>query len=467
VSRDQFHASKPLLVIAAFAPHAKNTGDLSWLERELRYMLIRGRMRVAALGADGSAYTVRIELQQASPTAATVALIAPSGTVERQQQVQLEGGELASMRTLASMLPEFLGAPQGTAQWSSHLGTDDAAAYEIFVRSSQALLGPESPGFTRPLSADSSDIIDGLENLTTRHPEFARAGALLAIAYLNLGGEDEASLTELASSNAERVLALDPTLSDAQSALGLVQLRSGAWGAAMEHFKTALTADPNASAALEGLACLLVDVGHPTEALPLAQRAVMLQPGSIGAAECLNYALLASGAKTSEPATAGAKSLAASQAVALDALLAGELPRAQQILTSADTAHRSNAWMEPLTQAAANQRQTSHALRAVTRAASDRSIDPVTEVVCGTALRQSEFVFNRMLRLHKQEEPVPLRVLWLPRTDFLRKNPRFEEIVSAEGLLPFWQDHGLPDICKTEPDIYGCKIKPQKLKKEE
>ena len=117
--------------------------------------------------------------------------------------------------------------------------------------------------------------------------------------------------------------------------------------------------------------------------------------------------------------------------------------------------------------AAQDKRETSQALQAITRAASDHTIDPITEVLCGAALRQSDFVFNRMLRLQKQKEPVPLRLLWLPRTDFLRQSPRFEQIVSAAGLLPFWQDHGLPDVCKNEPAVYGCKIKSQKLKKED
>ena len=64
-----------------------------------------------------------------------------------------------------------------------------------------------------------------------------------------------------------------------------------------------------------------------------------------------------------------------------------------------------------------------------------------------------------MLRLHKQEEAVPLRIFWLPRTAFLRQHPRFEDIVSAEGLLPFWQEHGQPDVCAAEPKVYGCGVK--------
>jgi tetratricopeptide (TPR) repeat protein len=464
-TRDQFHASKPLLVVVTST--AKDV-DLSWLERELRQLLLRGRMRVAAEGSTTTpAYTVNIEIAQALPSAASLKLIAPDGKVEREQQLQLDADELATMRTLASTLRGFLGAAHSNEDWVSYLGTEDAAAYENFVRSSQELLGANGSGFTRPEPAESTPTIERLEALTKRHPRFARAWSLLALAYLNLGGEDESSLTQLAESTAEHALTLDATLTDAQSALGLVQFRRGEWVSAIEHFNTALTTDPNASAALEGLSCLMVDVGHAAQALPTAVRAAKLQPGSIGAAECLSYAQLSTGAEQKETSAGGANALAAAQVRALDEILAGEFAAAQQILQSSNNGGRSGAWIEPLVRAAQDKRQTSQALQAITRAASDNSIDPITEVICGAALRQSDFVFNRMLRLHKQKEAVPLRVLWLPRTEFLRESPRFAEIVSAVGLLPFWQDHGLPDMCKSAPDAYGCKIKPQKLKKEE
>ena len=466
--RDQFHASKPLTVTATLASTSEPV-ELSWLERELRYMLMRGRMRVAAIGVtDGSPYDLRVEIEHALPSPAKLKLVGPAGKIEREQQVELDADELSIMRTLAQILPAFLGAAHSTEDWAAHVGTEDRSAYETFVRVSQQLLGPQGAGFTRPPAAADSETIDQLENLTRRHQRFARAWSLLAIAYLNLGGEDEASLTQLAESTAERSLTLNPASSDAQSALGLVQLRRGQWVAAMEHFNSALAVDPNATAALEGLACLLVDVGHASEALPFAQRATSLQPGSLGAAECLSYAQLATGADPAiDTSNAGARSLAAAQVRALDAILAGNLPAARETLMQADATRRSSTWIEPLLRAAADKKQTSQALQAITRAASDRSIDPVTELVCGTALRQTDFVFNRMLRLEKQNESVPLRLLWLPRTDFLRQSARFESVVSTAGLLPFWQDHGSPDICQSETDVYGCKIKPQRLKKDE
>ena len=55
---------------------------------------------------------------------------------------------------------------------------------------------------------------------------------------------------------------------------------------------------------------------------------------------------------------------------------------------------------------------------------------------------------------------VPLRVLWMPQTAFLRHHARFEQIVGAAGLPSFWQEYGTPDTCTADPKTYGCKTQP-------
>lgn len=477
--REEFHASKPLRVSITNAAN-----DPAWLERELRYLLIRGKMRVAAIGPDTSAtqktFTLRVEMPQGPQTAVKLALLAPDGVLVRESEVDLRSqgeslSQLATVQAFAKRLPAFLGAAHTSADWATFIGTDNSPAYDNFLHSSNELLGAAGRGFTQPSAADRSPTVERLEVLTRKHRRFARAWSLLAVGYLSLGGEDESSLTQIAESAAERALALDPALADAQSALGLVRLRRGEWVAAMEHFDAALVLDVNEIPALEGLACLLMDVGHVAAALPVAQRAVALQSGSIGANECLAFAQLAISTSAApvpaQPTEARIASdsapdrnparqpLEVARVKALGALLSGDPASAQRTLRDSASTSAAAAWIDPLLQAATNRRKTSEALQAITRAASDEIIDPVTEVVCGAALRQSDFVFNRMLRLHKQNESVPLRILWLPQTAFLRQHPRFEEIVSAEGLLPFWQDHGLPDICSGEPAIYGCKLR--------
>jgi len=478
-AREVFHTSKPLRVIVTRpgTSIAQPSPD-EWLERELRYLLIRGRMRIAAIDPSlPRPFTLQIELPRAVNTSAStpastaikLSLQAPDGKVERGTAIELNSGPgqapgaLEIMQALAKQLPVFLGATRIAADsgvdWTGFIGTDDAAAYDSFLSSANELLGSQGTGFTASSAPPRSIAVERLEGLTRKHRNFTRAQALLSVGYASLGGKDDASLTELAASNAQRALATDHSLATAQSALGLVGLRRGDWATALEQFNAALALDANSPVALEGLACLLIDVGQAEAALPVAQRAIALQPANVGARECLAYARLATG-QGSDPSTSSPTTthepLEVAQANALHALLSGDTHQAQRTL-SGSLRTRDAAWVDPVLQAASDRNRISLALQAITRAASDRTIDAVTELVCGTALRQADFVFNRMLRLHRQNEPVPLRLLWLPHTEFLRRHARFAEIVDAEALPAFWQDHGLPDYCAHEPAVYGCK----------
>jgi hypothetical protein len=291
-----------------------------------------------------------------------------------------------------------------------------------------------------------------LEALLRSQPKFARAWGALAAGYLSLGGEDETSLTQLAESNAEHALTLDESIADAHATLGLVHMRRSEWVAAREQFERALTLDAHTAAALEGLACLLVDAGRYAEAAPFAAQAVSLQPNNSGARECFAYTLTESKHSTSQPLEQP------SPVQALEAILAGDNVAATELLRKSLSSQDFTRWAEPLLKAADNRRHIPQALQAVTLAASEQQIDPATEILCGTALKQPEFVFNRMSRLQRQGERLPLRVLWMPQTKFLRQHARFEKIVSDAGLPAFWQEQGVADVCAGEPELYGCKL---------
>jgi tetratricopeptide (TPR) repeat protein len=456
-ARPAFHVSKPLKVVVSAQASAANP-DQEWLERELRYVLVRGRMRIAPAPADGpDVFALRIEMSAAEQPGAKLALVASDGHVERETQIDLSGAQsrLDTIRRLAQALPGLLGVIHSKLEWGDLVGTQDAAGYDSYLRSSSELFGPAGRGFThaRPGRAQS---VDRLEALTRRQPQFPRAWSSLALAYLSLGGEDSASLVDLAETSAERALTVEPGLADAQAALGLIRLHRNEWTLAKEHFDGALVADPNSIAALEGLACLLVDVGQHRAALPFASRALALQPRNAGAQECLAYSQFALGApSTVEPA---AQAFAAARVRALVALLSKDVASARRLLRSSQDAQGSS-WIDPLLRAVENRREIPAALQEITRAANDTEIDPVTEIVSGAALRQSDFVFNRMLRLHRKKEAMPLRLLWLDQTAFLRRHPQFEAIVSLTGLPAFWQDEGAPDLCAQEPAMQWCGVK--------
>jgi tetratricopeptide (TPR) repeat protein len=454
-AREVFHSSKPLRIeVASTRPPA----ETAWLDYELRHLLNRGRMRVAAIDDTAAKFTLRIALN-ADATGATLALVAADSVVERQEQVQLPTeSRLATIGALAQRLPQFLGAqPAGSPNWVALIGTDDAKAYDAYLADALELLGPDGQGLTRPGVPQSARTVERLESLARHQPQFARARAALAIGYLSLGGQDQASLAQLAKTSAERALAADEGIAEAHAALGLVHLRSSDWTAAREQFDRALALDANSAAALEGSGCLLADAGRYTAARPLIEHAVRLQPRNIGALECLAY--LDAGAAGTVAADEKPPS-AVARVQALAAILAGDVETARRVLHASSSDEDFREWAEPLLQAAADRTRVPDALQSITRAASDKRIDAATEILCGVALRRAEFVFNRMARLQRDREPVPLRVLWMPQTAFLRRHARFEQIVGTAGLPAFWQEYGTPDTCATDPQSYGCKTRP-------
>ena len=457
-SREVFHSSKPLRIEVA---SAQPPAETAWLDYELRHLLIRGRMRVAAIDEAATAFTLRVAID-ADASNATLALVAPDGVVERQEQVQLARGQrLATIGALAQRLPQFLGAQGGTSDWTTLIGTQDANAYDAYLADALELLGPGGQGLRRPAAPESSRTVERLEVLARQQPHFARARAALAIAYLSLGGQDQSSLAQLAKTSAERALAADDEIAEAHAALGLVNMRRGNWTAAREQFDRALTLDANSAAALEGSGCLLVDAGRYAAARPLIEHAVKLQTRNVGARECLAY--LDAGAGASVAADDQPPGPVA-RVQALAAILGNDVETARRLLRGSTSDEDFREWAEPLLQAATDRARIADALQSITRAASDRRIDATTEILCGAALRRAEFVFNRMARLQREREPVPLRMLWMPQTTFLRRHARFEQIVSTAGLPAFWQEYGVPDVCGADPKAYGCKARtlPQK-----
>jgi tetratricopeptide (TPR) repeat protein len=470
-AREAFHAAKPLRVeIQRTAADGAVTTQRDWLERELRYLLARGKMKVAPIpdraepgyasqntpdAPNTRPFTLRVTINEAASDAQLI-LIAADGVQERIENVAVASqSQLATIRSLAQRLPQFLGAPGGATDWSQHLGTTDAVAYETYVRSSDELLQPNAVGFTAPAAPSRETVanLERVETLARRQRDFARARALLSIAYLSVGGDDQASLAKLAETAAERALAADAQLADAHAALGIVRLRRMDWSAAQEHFDAALAIDGSSLPALEGLACLLLDVGHTKQALPIATRIAFLQPGSRGARQCAAYALIAqnptASAQASEP-------FDVARIHASVALLRGDRAGAEALLKS-DTSP-STELVDSVLDASTVTERVPEALQVITRSADDEVIDAQTEMLFGAALRRPDFVFNRMLRLVRQNEAVPLRLLWLPQTDFLRKHRRFKEVASAASLTTYWQDHGVPDVCTAEPKVHGCTV---------
>ncbi len=443
-------ASALLKVVATRADLPPDDPEVRWLENELRYLLIRSQVALARPqgpydAADGTTvFTLRVAVSGRPGEPAELSLLTPNGEIERTATIDPGGASrLALMTALARRMSSFMPRGDTGVPPAQFLGTTDVEAYDTLAK---AQIDATSAGTVVQSRISSRDTpIDRLEVLTRRHADFARAWASLALLYLDVEGQDAASLTVKAEKAARRALTLDGRLAMAHAALGIAEQRQGKWLTADASLAQALSLDPAFPPALDAFGCLLIDAGRTRYATLIAAQGVSADKAQ-RAGSCLDYARMAADqapvdSPDQSPPGAGLP-------LALTALLDGRNDEARDLL-SPDTGSvaQLNAWFEPVVRALEEPSQRPVALRAITRAASDSTLDPATEIMLGIALQQPDFVFNRLLRLHAQGREIPTRFLWIRPAAFLREHARFAVVTEQLGLKSYWKERGLPDIC--------------------
>ncbi len=166
-------------------------------------------------------------------------------------------------------------------------GTSNQEAYDLYLEGRYYWLLRGAENVTR--------AIDYYRKAVERDPGFARAYAGLSMAYEVLpNSEPDAtdSLAALAMSSAQRAIALDSTLGDAQLAMGLaldVRLR---FREALSRYRRAVALDPGSETAHHWLGVSLLNLGRTDEAIVELSRATQLDPLAPAPASALSTALL-------------------------------------------------------------------------------------------------------------------------------------------------------------------------------
>jgi serine/threonine-protein kinase len=140
--------------------------------------------------------------------------------------------------------------------------------------------------FNRRIAQDYRKAIGYFEKAIGLDPRYALAYAKLSPAALNLGtnygfmaAEEIKEATEKARASAQSALALDPNLSEAHSAQGLIlELLDFNFAGAEAEFRRALELAPQNPAVTANLAQLMSNLGRLDEAVVLSQRAIALDP---------------------------------------------------------------------------------------------------------------------------------------------------------------------------------------------
>ena len=443
--------------------------DAAWLAEEVRYLLARqGAVRLAH--PDGphdpqsgaGVHTLSLEVPRAGTGRDIVlALNAPGGRLLEQRPL---GVRPATRLTLIQVIAAGLGPVAARDLEASSLvpliGTSDTDLYDEYTRTHVAHLRALRGATSRPIRPDPPiRRLERFERMTRRDPEFPRAWSALALAYLEVRGKDEDALAKLADDAARRALSLDPNLPEAKAALGRTRYRYGQWLEAEDLLVAALGADPAAPTALEAYACFLLDLGRVAYARRVGAQALGTAPGAEDARECLAVAELAAGDILAAEATLGApqkdETAGIARARALIDLASADYDAAKTSL--ANLSRRNPApWLDPVFASLRESGSRPAALRALTRAADVGRVDITTETLLGAELGQADFVFNRLVRMDEQRQAVPLRLLWLPGSRFLREHPRFAEVIDQLELRTYWNQRSRPDHCRSEPAVSGC-----------
>ncbi|HEU4653021.1 MAG TPA: hypothetical protein VFS47_03495 [Steroidobacteraceae bacterium] len=453
--RDVFDSTKPfvLRVISGNANDAGHeAGHDTWLARELKSLLSLAGLQIAASRPD--APTRLFELQVLySGTAAELRLIAPDQVVERQESIAFT--DASRLQVTKELLRHLLNVVGHASNRNVELALDfEPANFDALTEAMDEIEGANSRGFTDVGDKVShAQAVTKLERIARLHPRNPRALGALALAYLSVGGPDHQSLLDLAEKTAQRSLSLNQQFADSHAALGLVAFRRNQWTSARESLDRAIKVDPNSLPALEGLACVLANAGQLRQASAYAKRTLALHRENVGARDCLSYS---QPLQPQDATQTSAQKSAAAMVAATVAMLGDDYSSARKLLSAATSASAMRAWGESLLDAAQHPAHISVALQKVTEAALEDRIDSTQVLLSGAALKNSDFVFNRITRLRVEQEPEPVRIVWLPQAAFLRKHPRFERIVSDAELPAYWHEYGRPDICNSEPTVYGC-----------
>ena len=174
--------------------------------------------------------------------------------------------------------------PQPGRTFSSP-GTTNPEAYDLYLRGTY-LLERRGGGVAK--------AVEYFERAIAEDSTFARAYAGLASALEllpNYAGMPPRAVERRATEAARRALALDPTLAEAHTALGLAHMLALRWREADEAFQRAVAVDPGFAPGQYFYGFYLLRVGRVADAEEHMRRARIADPLSVPASALLAYCL--------------------------------------------------------------------------------------------------------------------------------------------------------------------------------
>ncbi|GEM_PF-701787 len=219
---------------------------------------------------------------------------------------------------VASQVAQALGLALSTGAHDSLRArpTQNEAAYNAYLQGTSAMRGDVDEALPGAVSPTRQHAIVALNQATRLDSAFADAWAALAVAeslqYAEGAGfsQPDSALGVSAKADADRAIALAPRSADAhraESAYHRYVLND--FAGAMTEDSLALRVRPNDVETLSDLGASYAGLGHADAAVPLLQRAQMLDPRSTHAAHELSFTLRLAG-RADDAAAAAERGLA-------------------------------------------------------------------------------------------------------------------------------------------------------------
>jgi TolB-like protein/Flp pilus assembly protein TadD len=351
--------------------------------------------------------------------------------------------------------------------------TSDPEAYRLYLQARSAS------------SSTSYEVALRLATQATmRDPNFARAWAYKALIRASAAAQGAISAANAmldAEHDADQALALNPNLSEAQTALAVVNVWRGNLVAAESSFRRAQQLAPDDATPRSYRAIILwASVGHRRQALEDMQEAYALAPASAGVisglalmyAESGQYGPAVKYAELADELGGGAGlnfiTLVRSEVAARSGqcVEGGEL-----ILPKLPDALRSPAGISTVRQvfaafcAPTNRSAASRALTVLLRQLKPGALGPQAPmqiIVWYAWLGDLDAAFNfanRAVDEYARSVNVVLSwaTLWIPEMRLFRKDPRFQQFLTRLKLTDYWKQYGPPDDCDLVGEGLVCR----------
>ena len=368
-----------------------------------------------------------------------------SDTYERQMkdvfQVQDDiAGSIAGALRVA-LAPAPAGQKAGTPG-TALAGTEDLVAYDLYLRGRYFFHQRGNDALHR--------AADYFGQAIERDPTFARAYAGLAdaLGLMPIYGTTPAdSAYPLARKAAERALALDSTVAEAHTTLGLILKSTGDWEPAATEFRRGLALDSNYATGHQWYSEVLIITGRVHEAVKELERARDLEPLSPVINAELGYTLGLAG-RYQEGMLAGQRAVELDSTLwighaflAFTRLFAGEYPAAA---AGFQRAVRLGRGIDPLVGSLAfalaksGKADSARAVLAPAEArANGRGGSPIAMAMGYAGLDEREKALDWLERGAREKDP------WLyamsinaPLFDGIRTDPRFADAARTMKLDP-------------------------------